>query len=119
MCSINPSLVEEETAVYYRDVAIILDGVNNIRLREYRVYIWYSNLVKYTNVHDNSFFLNAVHLFPNNEAWVAKEYRLNKLFKATLLLKLIELLIDNFAVSRTQWIHLNISRLVDVLPIVY
>ena len=97
----NPLLVEKKTIVYYRNIAITLNGVNNIRLRGYRVYIWYSNLIKYTNIHDNSFFFNTVYLFLNHEARIAKKYWFGKLFKAALLLKFIELFIDNFAVSRT------------------
>ena len=72
MCSVNPLLVEKKAAVHYRDVATILDGVDNIRLRGYRVHIWYSDLVERTNVHDNSSFLDPICFFLYDEAWVTK-----------------------------------------------
>ena len=102
MCSINPPLVEKGAAVHYRDVTTALNGVNNIRLRGYRVHIWYSDLIKRADVHDNSSFPNIVHLFPNDEAWVAKGCGLSRLFKATLLIKLVELRVNYLAVSRPK-----------------
>jgi len=96
---VNFLLIKEEVTIYNGNITIVLNGINNIRLRKYRVNVWNNNFVKRTNIYDNSAFFYAINFFLNHEVWVVKKYKFAKPLEAVLLIKFIELNIDDVAIS--------------------
>lgn len=112
-------LVEEGAIVYDGNITTSLDGVNNIRLRGYRVNVRNSDFVKRTDIHDNSAFLDAINFLLYHEAWVAEGCRFARPLEAVLLVKFIELSIDDVAISWSQWVYFGVGGFINVLPVVY
>jgi len=64
---VNFLLIKEGVTIYNGNITIVLNGINNIRLRKYRVNVWNNNFVKRTNIYDNSAFFYAINFFLNHE----------------------------------------------------
>jgi len=96
---INSLLIIKKAIIYDDNITISLNGVNNIRLRKYRVNVRNNDFIKRTNIYNNSAFFNAINFFLNHEIWVVKGYKFAKPFEAVLLIKFIELNIDDVAIS--------------------
>jgi len=60
---INSLLIKEGIIVYDGDITIFLNGVNNIRLRKYRVNVRNSNFIKRINIYNSFAFFNAINFF--------------------------------------------------------
>jgi len=60
---INSLLIKKRIITYNDNITIFLNGVNNIRLRKYKINVRNNDFIKRTNIYDNFTFFNALNFF--------------------------------------------------------